>query len=657
MNAKREEVRQRKVSIAFPLKEDEEELEPLSYEESAWGGIYSFLPLGRERTGVPFLIHSDFIVHPGRGEIDYEAKWNEHLLREIENLAEEVAEELQNHLKWRTTYRRLFDFKEYPERESYRELFGPYLVDPLSRFIKEKTGIPVRKGGTLPIEKVAKAEPYSKVFDLLGGEKGLQEFLGVEGADFLHPSAKLRKEEEQELEGRKITPLGIAKNKGFLEKVDDPEWFCKLYKEIKKQSPRKVKDIYILTEDKELALAEESYFNTLPEGVEKLRREKEEVKKALEGYPLLHHRLEQEMGKFLEANAGVSRITYERLCRDVFLPKIKVTKGLDKFESGYVAAIAPEYTDTIRRAGIKERLWVLTKDNSLAQPEDVYLGKEYSPEVCWEDYSEQLPKELNFLSRRYLDESGATVEEWRNFFLGIGVKGKKGLCNLARKEILPRLSISNTESLSESEILVYTELIQQLWSKIGESIWVLTKDGSIQQSNKVLFSSEYQPKWNWEANSRYTPRKFLSANYTGSPDRLYEFFKSTGVADEASSDDSRLVEDFAINFTIEELGKKHGLSRGAFNDLSKQDVGYDLEVNINGVEKHLEVKGRSSKEIIELPRGESRTASKDGGDYWLCIVYEVPERPSLYLVEDPASVGRKERIVVPKEDWQKFKLS
>jgi len=73
-DAMRSDVNSREVSIAFALDISTENLQPI--EKVKFWGLYSFLPLYEVRTGLQFLIQGDFIVHPGRRDLNTECIWN-----------------------------------------------------------------------------------------------------------------------------------------------------------------------------------------------------------------------------------------------------------------------------------------------------------------------------------------------------------------------------------------------------------------------------------------------------------------------------------------------------------------------------------------------------------------------------------------------------
>jgi hypothetical protein len=125
--------------------------------------VYSFLPLGEERTGAKFLIQADFLVQPGREAINYEAKWNHWLVGEIAKLCMGKAiPSFKKHDQWRNQFLPLFQFTRLAGQLSFDRLFGPKLVDPVEQFLKEDTCVLAADGewikaseAVLPDEKAS----------------------------------------------------------------------------------------------------------------------------------------------------------------------------------------------------------------------------------------------------------------------------------------------------------------------------------------------------------------------------------------------------------------------------------------------------------------------------------------------------------------------
>lgn len=94
-DARRQNVKEREISIAFQLDPDKDEIVPLK--ASQIYGVYSFLPLEEVRSGLRFLMQADFIVQAGRRTMNFYAEWNRWLIREIAGLLKEVVQGYLQH--------------------------------------------------------------------------------------------------------------------------------------------------------------------------------------------------------------------------------------------------------------------------------------------------------------------------------------------------------------------------------------------------------------------------------------------------------------------------------------------------------------------------------------------------------------------------------
>lgn len=104
---RRSEINSREIGLIFQLGDDSE-IVPL---ESSLTGVYSFLPIEGEQTGLPFGIFGDFIPSPGRDQINYGAKWNQWMCKQIEAFFENVVtKNLLPHETWRSFVSQTYDY-------------------------------------------------------------------------------------------------------------------------------------------------------------------------------------------------------------------------------------------------------------------------------------------------------------------------------------------------------------------------------------------------------------------------------------------------------------------------------------------------------------------------------------------------------------------
>ena len=95
---RRSEITERDIGLVFPLDSEGNIVPSLG----TLTGVYSFLPIEGEQTGLPFGIFGDFIPSPGRDQINYGAKWNRWMCQKILEFFKKVVEcELLTHPFWK----------------------------------------------------------------------------------------------------------------------------------------------------------------------------------------------------------------------------------------------------------------------------------------------------------------------------------------------------------------------------------------------------------------------------------------------------------------------------------------------------------------------------------------------------------------------------
>jgi hypothetical protein len=101
-------------------------------------GVYSFLPVEGEQTGLPFGIFGDFIPQPGREIINYWAKWNRWMCDEVAYLFKTIVQRVfLSQSQWRSF------IAEVLERLKYSSVYGQGkefwevgLRDPIKAFLE-----------------------------------------------------------------------------------------------------------------------------------------------------------------------------------------------------------------------------------------------------------------------------------------------------------------------------------------------------------------------------------------------------------------------------------------------------------------------------------------------------------------------------------------
>lgn len=425
INAKRSNVKQREITAAFKVDENGNLISLAS--AGAHGGIYSFLPLGEEKSGAKFLMQADFIVVPGRESINYEAVWNHWLFEQMTELVKEVIETFKQNSVWREQYLSLFEFTTYWGQPSFAKLFYPILHQPLQEYLNHDS-IPTYDGGFIdPENAVVVSEGDGELISV----SELKKLFPEKEPKIVSPKTELG---PFSLKVTHIDKLKLAKNKDFLqEKAKEPdavEWFLKLYSKLYEwakgyaSGPSYLRrkgylPVLVLTENLEIKEYDEVYFKSLPSEVIALSKNYSEATKILSSVSFLHPSLENGLSEFFETYLGVKKLDYSKMCEEMFLPKVRITKTPSSNEELIT------YTRLLQGSHIRISgdIWVLTESNNNKPSTEVFFSTEYSPAQSWERNKKYVPG-MEFLSAEYI-QNPQDIEEinrWRRFFSGLGVK-------------------------------------------------------------------------------------------------------------------------------------------------------------------------------------------------------------------------------------------
>ncbi len=124
-----------------------------------------------------------------------------------------------------------------------------------------------------------------------------------------------------------------------------------------------------------------------------------------------------------------------------------------------------------------------------------------------------------------------------------------------------------------------------------------------------------------------------------------EFLKAAGVKD--SPDNG--VEQFAVNFALEKLKSKYQ----NVQPVEKLNYGFDIQAETpEGSPIQVEVKGVSVDQDVELTGNEADAAGTYKNSFYLCVVASIPNAPTLHFVNNPASVGKKDKLTISVGVWK-----
>lgn len=463
----RANVTQREITIAFAL-DEEGNLAPQKA-GAMYGGVYSFLPLGEAKSGAKFPIQADFLVQPGREAINYEAKWNHWLLREVTDLCKEAIDSFRKHDKWKYQILPAFEFTKSKGLESYDRLFGPELIEPLERFLEDNECVPTTDGAwARPGQVVRLSEDQDATEDLVTMDiLGRNEIASVLGEE---PGLKLAAPEVKERETapfKKVDRQNLLGNKALLEKKcqkpDAAKWFRSLYGWLQKHPVWNVYQAYnnyrvkrkeymthwlgldrrtyrasmelyhnfeiVLTADMKLHKGGDVSILDLPASADPLLKNLAtslQTSKQILHPDILGGAKDDDERKgirgFLTGLAGVQILDTKTVCREALLPKILTSAATKPAVTDLkdITALCQQILGDDLGKGIE--LWVLTKTGDVRPAKEVLFSKEFQPEQDWETNQKYISG-ANFVSSDYvvgITDAGQ-LRAWGDFFEAGGV--------------------------------------------------------------------------------------------------------------------------------------------------------------------------------------------------------------------------------------------
>ena len=303
--------------------------------------------------------------------------------------------------------------------------------------------------------------------------------------------------------------------------------------------------------------------------------------------------------------------------------------------------------------------FILTSDNSLKRGGDVFILDLPPDNPALNKLAEVLKSSKPILHPDILsNRAGKDPPSLRGFLIrytGVQVLDAQKIC---KEMVLPKI-LSKAAQPPADELLSLTKLCKEiLGSDLGCDIelWVRTKQGKIKTAKEVFLPSEFKPLSDWEIHQEYMPGlSFIDSIYSGddsSDDELKswrDFFKAAGVKENPDNG----VEQFAVNFALDKLKAEYR----NVQPVEKLNYGYDIQAQTStGDDIQIEVKGRSSDEDIDLEGNEARTADTYKDTFYLCVVAFIPSSPKIHMVQNPAQLGRKDKLTIPAEIWKRFEF-
>lgn len=123
------------------------------------------------------------------------------------------------------------------------------------------------------------------------------------------------------------------------------------------------------------------------------------------------------------------------------------------------------------------------------------------------------------------------------------------------------------------------------------------------------------------------------------------------------------ISEMASDEEIEKIGMQiameYELSQGRSpEDVSEQNLGYDIRSKGKGETRYIEVKARRDEGAVALTQNEWFKARRFKEEYWLYIVANAATNPTLYIVNNPAeNLTPQEKVevvryMIPPKEWK-----
>ena len=421
----------REIAIAFAV-DAKGNLNPSSA-PAMYGGVYSFLPLAESKSGAKFPIQADFLVQPGRDAINYEAPWNQWLLDEVRQLCLVAIAEFQKHPVWKFQYLAALEFT-HSELEAHKYLFGPFLIEPIEKFLAENPCVPTANGDWVkPAEVVCLTESADATkamveMGLMAEDELAPAFSGKANAKLAHPKVA----ENQITKSAKADRWNLFDNENFFQNkaggADAGNWFRKFYCWLN-QFPVYEKYFYYtqrtrlkgyhqheitlaadgqLLQGGKVSLLDESSTDPV---ISKLANELQQTKPMLHPDILGNAADDNEriaIKKFLTGNCGVQTLDTKTVCKEAILPNI-LTSAEPPTNEDLI-----DYTKYCKSHLFLEmprgsEIWVATKSGAVRPAREVFFSTEFRPPQNWEVNQKYVNGLGYFVSPKYL--SGCTKDE------------------------------------------------------------------------------------------------------------------------------------------------------------------------------------------------------------------------------------------------------
>lgn len=180
---RRSDIAEREIGLVFALDSATKNVQ-LLYGKLA--GVYSFLPVEGEQTGLPFGIFGDFIPQIGRDLINYGVKWNHWMCEQVVEFSKQIADKVLS-----ADMHGIFYLAELLNHLEYSSASGPgadfwniRLRDPVKQFLKSGKWFADDEGSKQQLDYLMSVD--KPILDIVGSDS-LKKVLGKK---IVHPSLK-----------------------------------------------------------------------------------------------------------------------------------------------------------------------------------------------------------------------------------------------------------------------------------------------------------------------------------------------------------------------------------------------------------------------------------------------------------------------------------
>ncbi|MCL0056660.1 DUF3883 domain-containing protein, partial [Dehalococcoidia bacterium] len=310
-----------------------------------------------------------------------------------------------------------------------------------------------------------------------------------------------------------------------------------------------------------------------------------------------------------------------------------------------------------RREGYWYSKIVFTSEEELLEGRHVWLPDFQPSDPILKDVTETLQKSKpvvhpDILAKAKSEEDRKTIRGFLTGLTGVQLLDSKTVC---KEALLPKILTTAPKPVPEDLLICTTHCQEILGEEVprGLEFWVLTKQGDVKAAKEVFFPKEFKPEEDWETHQQYVPgTSFISQEYIEgitSDEQLRawrKFFKMGGIKDAPVNG----VEVFAENYVEKKL-KDKGYTNVVRVD--KMKFGYDMQAKTPfGEPIHIEVKGQSHDQEVELKGNEVDAADTYKDSFYLCVVSGIPENPAIHPLKNPTVVGKKEKLTIPVDIWK-----